>query len=135
MTTFDRIKELLDRAGHPMMFVANEENHTIKPKAYATIAEAIDAYLKEKQRDDNDLIERLTAVLENVLNERDAMLKELKTFSACGNCKHGGAKPDCKDNDFLCDDCYIESCPCKTCDIYEPDNNHWEWRGVPDEEG
>lgn len=116
MTTFDRIKELLDRAGHPMMFVANEENHTIRPKAYATIAEAIDAYLKEKQRDDNDLIERLTAVLENVLNERDALLEEVNGM--CHACKHivGGMATDgCKmTGEFQCT---------------------FEWRGVPDKEG
>jgi len=118
MTTFDRIKELLDRAGHPMMFVANEENHTIKPSAYRTIAEAIEAYLIERQRDDNDLIERLTAVLENVLNERDALLKIARDYAGCSECRY-------VDND-------PEQPPCKGCGVL---GMNWEWRGVPDKEG
>lgn len=117
MTTVDRINELLKRAGQPMMVVLNEENHGPKPAAYRTMAEAIDAYIKEQQRKDNNLIEILVAVLENVLNERDALMLDL-----CGTC-------------FVCKHRFVEKeeDPCREC-VSPYGEEHWEWRGVPDKE-
>ena len=115
MTTVDRINELLKRAGQPIMVVLNEENHSPKPAAYRTMAEAIDAYIKEQQRKDNNLLEILVAVLENVLNERDAAIEDLRGM--CHACKHivfGMATDECKmTGEFECT---------------------FEWRGVQDQE-
>ena len=123
MTTVDRINELLKRAGQPMMVVLNEENHGPKPAAYRTMAEAIDAYIKEQQRKDNNLIEILVAVLENVLNERDEAIRILRDeLDGCEGCMHGQVDPE----DEPCVSCY------RMWD-YE-DQNNWTWGGVPDQE-
>ena len=120
MTTVDRINELLKRAGHPMMVVLNEDNHGPKPAAYRTMAEAIDAYIKEQQRKDNNLIEILVAVLENVLNERDALMQDWP-IARCHLCAH----------------CYDEV----RCDVPMDERGEWlgpckafVWRGVQDQE-
>lgn len=123
MTTIDRIRELLDRAGHPMMLVANEENRHIKPpQAYRSMAGALDAFYQEQQRRDNDLIELLTAVLENVLNERDALLEDLRLTA-------GTSEEGC----ITCAHLYdaADQMPCRACG---GETFCWTWRGVPDQE-
>lgn len=101
MTADQRIEALLKRAGCPMMIVhsdapATEERHM--------------AYL----------IDRLEVALENVLNERDALMRDLPA-ARCGICVH----------------CYDEVC----CDVPMDERGDWlgpckafAWRGVPDQE-
>lgn len=75
-----------------------------------------------------DLIESLSAELEQVKAERDAAVKQLKEVDAeglyCSHCKHDAL---CEGPIHLdCRDCERESCPCHTC----ANNCNWQWRGV-----
>lgn len=60
-----------------------------------------------------DLIESLSAELEQVKDERDGLLKQLR--GDCGICAHW---QECVDSDFAC------------CHSYP---NCWQWRGVQEE--
>ena len=59
-----------------------------------------------------DLIESLSAELEQVKRERDAAVEDLKDFCSCHHCQH--YKRDCNDK------CYFVT-------GLKPD---WRWRGV-----
>ena len=104
MTADERIEQLLKRAGCPMMIVksdapATEERHMVY------------------------LIDRLEVALENALNERDALLEDLRltavtSYDGCEVCKHR--------------DMPLSEDPCRSCTHGE--YAHWEWHGVPDKE-
>lgn len=118
MTACDRITALLHRAGHPLMFVANPELHTVKPVIHESLEACVEAIVTDRQRDNVDTIELLATALENVLNERDQLLKDLEhtvtRHRSCDFCAH---KP------YETLDCY----KCMT-------DNRWTWRGVLDKE-
>lgn len=67
-----------------------------------------------------DVIERLSAELEQVKRERDAAVKDIPR--ACGYCKHFKHDVECCDIPGCCDnpDCWNISGV----------NSGWEWRGV-----
>lgn len=135
MTADERISKLLERAGCPMMIVRNEDNHTIKPMAYATIAEAVSAYCDEVRRDSIDTIERLAAALENVINERDQLLCDLKEVDIlCEFCANKDTfdyfAKFCVQYENDCTECpEYGNCPCMECG-----KSRYRWRGVPDKE-
>ena len=107
MTADERIEALLKRAGCPMMVV-----HTTEPtKVSLPVDELVDT------------IDRLEAALENALNERDALMEDLRltvvtSDEGCTICKHI--------------DMPLSTDPCGSCTHGE--YAHWEWRGVPDKE-
>lgn len=75
-----------------------------------------------------DLIESLSAELEQVKAERDTAVKQLKEVDAeglyCSHCKHDAL---CEGPILLgCGSCERESCPCHTCE----DSSNWQWCGV-----
>ncbi len=64
-----------------------------------------------------DIIDRLELALYNVVEQRDALLKELPECDGyvCATCEHIVEKGDCDE--------------CKSCDDH---CSWWEWRGVQD---
>ena len=69
-----------------------------------------------------DLIESLSAQLEQVTRERDALLDELKgECDVCANRKDCTA-PKCRNSQHK--EC--EDCSCRTCII----DTNWKWEGV-----
>ena len=118
-----RIDALIARAGGPMMVVRNTQERERK-KNDNTIQAILDigAYknggdLTVWIRELTDTIDRLEAALHNVIGERDQMLadlkKAMKNIESCEYCMH--------ENKWASE--------CKGCS-YEDD--HWEWRGVPE---
>lgn len=103
MTADERIEQLLKRAGCPMMVVhsdapATEERHM--------------AYL----------IDRLEVALENALNERDALMDDLRLTT-------GTSEEGCITCAHLHD--AADQMPCHACG---GETYYWIWRGVPDKE-
>lgn len=74
-----------------------------------------------------DLIESLSAQLDQVTRERDAAIRQQleadkNNPSACKSCKHDEV---CDGRLLACGDCDMD-CPCNTC----IDHDKWQWRGV-----
>lgn len=70
-----------------------------------------------------DLIESLSAELEQVKQERDAAVKDLRTFTEpCRACVHVGS------ND-ICHECGFE-----LIEGHHITRTNWQWRGVKEEE-
>lgn len=106
MTADERIEQLLKRAGCPMMVVHNTDTTQIS----LPIDELVDT------------IDRLEAALENVLNERDALLDDLRLTA-------GTSEEGCTSCAHLYD--AADQMPCYACG---GDTFCWKWRGVPDKE-
>lgn len=64
-----------------------------------------------------DTIDRLEAALYNTLNERDQLLYDLNRMTN----KHGS-----------CDYCLHKNKSAAECKGCTHENDHWEWRGVPE---
>lgn len=119
MTADERINALLERAGSPLMFVANPELHTVqKEPIYDTLEDCIEAIVKDRTRGLCDTIDRLEIALHNVLNERDQLLKDVSGIcDCCTFAKLSGSME-----------------PCHSCSL--PNGiSGFQWRGVPDKEG
>ena len=74
-----------------------------------------------------NMIESLSAQLEQVTRERDAAIRQqLEAYKnnpfACNFCKHDEV---CDGRLLACGDCDMD-CPCNTC----IDHDKWQWRGV-----
>lgn len=81
-----------------------------------------DLYIEDMFAKAADLIESLSAQLEQVTRERDALLDELKgECDVCANRKDCTA-PKCRKSQHK--EC--EECPCRTCII----DTNWKWEGV-----
>lgn len=63
-----------------------------------------------------DLIESLSAQLDQVTRERDAAVEDMKIIRSCRQCKTW--QEYFKDNGDVS--------PCEDCDMY----SNWQWRGV-----
>ena len=63
-----------------------------------------------------DLIESLSAQIEQVTRERDAAVEDMKIIRSCRQCKTW--QEYFKDNGDVS--------PCEDCDMY----SNWQWRGV-----
>lgn len=141
MTADERIKQLLKRAGCPMMVVRSDTKYSasdrmgeLRKKAKelahrlntsktkygmleATVAVMSDEIICQDAQAKYmaDTIDRLEAALENALNERDALLEEVNGMCyACKNIVCGMATDECKmTGEFQCT---------------------FEWRGVQDKE-
>lgn len=77
-----------------------------------------------------DLIESLSAQLDQVTRERDAAIRQQLEADknnpfACNFCKHDEV---CDGRLLACGDCDMD-CPCNTC----VDRDKWQWRGVEEE--
>ena len=69
-----------------------------------------------------DLIEELTAELEQVKRERDAAVRDLREQNACAHCKHyqpGNLAANCEHE----------------CMFISGSKTGWQWRGVCEENG
>ena len=120
-----RIDALIARAGGPMMVARNvqeseEEKHDDTIQALFDIADYknggdLTVWIREL----TDTIDRLEAALHNTLNERDQLLADLKRIIN----KHGSCDYFLRKNK--------RAVECRGCAM---ENDHWEWRGVPEEE-
>ena len=77
----------------------------------------------EQRQNQADGIAELEAELEQAKRERDAAVKDLKSFDIdCNCCIHAGKYDDC---DLHCERC-AEECECAKC----RNNSRWQWHGV-----
>lgn len=118
-----RIDALIERAGGPVMAVRNTQEREGK-KRDNTIQAILDigAYknggdLTVWIRELTDTIDRLEAALYNVLNERDQLIFDLKTAT---------------ENIESCEYCMYENKRGSVCEGCTYEDDHWEWRGVPE---
>lgn len=133
-----RIDALIARAGSPVMIVKNNEQYSASarmaeidkrarmmahqlnsPKYECTISIMSDEIIAQdaKLRDMANIIDRLEASLHNALNERDQLLADLNRMTN----KHGS-----------CDYCLHKNKSAAECRGCTRENDHWEWRGVPE---
>lgn len=137
MTADERIEALLKRAGYPMMIVANPEHHvyettssTYNVNYWSSFEHALNYSINNAIRTEVDMhvrgwadtIEQLAAALENVLNERDALLEDLRLTA-------GTSEEGCAACAHLYD--AADQMPCHACG---GESFSWTWRGVPDKE-
>lgn len=59
------------------------------------------------------------------MDEREAMLADLKKHACCETCKHNTAPLPCEGADYLCSECPDQACVCHNCEK----GSLWEWRG------
>lgn len=87
----------------------------------------------ERARQNNNVLHRAVGAermgYDFLKIERDALLADLKEAAVmdCSICKYYA--PDdgrCEKADFVCRDCSLKDCPCRTCEAA----SNWEWRGV-----
>ncbi len=126
MTADERINALIARAGSPVMVVKNtqesdDEKHNGARAAIERMADElfhgnVVAYIGNLV----DTIDRLEVALYNTLNERDQLHADLNRIIN----KHGS-----------CDYCEHKNKSAAECKGCTRENDHWEWRGVPDKEG
>lgn len=133
-----RIDALIARAGSPVMIVKSGEQYR-----FANRMKEIDGIARSKAKeleilesnafinalydeikvmdeqitDMSNTIDRLEAALYNTLNERDQLLDDLNRMTN----KHGS-----------CDFCKHKNKSAAECRGCTHENNHWEWRGVPE---
>ena len=141
MTADERIRELIARAGSPVMVVKSGERNRLsvrfkklddlaceklKEKKYTRKSSAlIDVLCDEVEKMDDQItdmantIDRMEAALNNVIIERDQLLSDLRHEIR----KHGSC-------DF-CQNVPFHAADCNGCTM---DNDRWTWRGVPDKE-
>lgn len=140
MTADDRIRELIARAGSPVMICKGEEKYSASarmaqidklarqmahelnsPKYECTISIMGDEIIKQdgKITEMANTIDRMEAALYNVINERDQLMADLRHEIR----KHGSC-------DF-CQNVPFHAADCTGCTM---DNDRWTWRGVPDKE-
>ena len=92
-------------------------------------------YIRQLENQIGELTEKVErpeaaqSAAETFRQERDALLADLKEAAKmdCSTCK--SYAPDdgrCEKADFVCLDCSLKDCPCRTCEAA----SNWEWRGV-----
>lgn len=120
-----RIEALIARAGGPVMVCRNVQESE-KDKHEDTIQALFDigdykngGDLTVWIRELTDTIERMEVALYNTLNERDQLLSDLNRITN----KHGS-----------CDFCKHKNKFESECQGCSQENDHWEWRVVPDKE-
>lgn len=131
MNTDERINSLLERANMPILIRTSDKKRKpyfedvrrisavvldmLEGDAYIDDLEALARSLSTEKRDLINLVEVLVAALENVLNERDQLLKDVSgTCEVCKNLELPG---------------YCE--PCSKCGFH--DSQGFEWIGLRDE--
>lgn len=136
----ERIEALIKRAGSPVMIVKGDGQYSASarmaqidkqarmmahelhsPKYECTISIMGDEIIAQdaKIRDMANTIDRMEAALHNVIGERDQLLSDLNRIIN----KHGS-----------CDFCLHKNKSAAECKGCTRENDHWEWRGVPDKE-
>ena len=72
------------------------------------------------------MVKDALAYIQRLEAEREKLLSFVKPVAPCSDCKHCYEHIlRCDENDFLCDECYMDSCACKHCE----ENCNWEWNG------
>lgn len=66
---------------------------------------------------DKSTLRDVIDVIERLVRERDAAIKDLKQFLDCDVCKNNN--DECLNNGL-----------CKECSVGKSTRKHWEWRGV-----
>ena len=99
----------------------------------ADLIESLSAELEQvKQERDrlNILLGQAQSMLETRTHERDAAVEDLKQADVdCMKCKFSLSTAPCHESDFNCAECKVANCVCKDC----TDNSNWEWRGIQEE--
>lgn len=82
---------------------------------------------EDKQRCQENLLDKAAEAIERLTAERDAALADLADARSCKTCQYACDTRDCSS-------CKSKTCKCRECHL---DKNAWEWRGLPDapEEG
>ena len=106
----EKIKALLERAGHPLKLCTE----TGEPVIHETLEECVE----EIVQDSTEIMDALASALEITLNEREQLMRDLHSVvtrhNSCECCVH---------DPYHSLDCY----KCMT-------ENRWTWRGVPEKE-
>lgn len=125
MSTDERINDLIERAGSPVIVVRNthEDELECRPDTYLGMQRIIDepfggsaiSYIKHLA----GTIDRMEASLANVISERDQLLDDLHRMIK----KHNS-----------CDFCVHKNKNAAECNGCNRKNDHWEWRGISEKE-
>lgn len=82
---------------------------------------------EDKQRCQENLLDKAADLIERLTAENAALLGYEKLFADCDMCRHiNYCKTDCP-----CDECEQDvkgNCYCKDCEC----GSSWEWRGLPE---
>lgn len=78
---------------------------------------------EDKQRCQENLLDKAAEAIERLIAERDAALADLADARSCKTCKYACDTRDCSS-------CKSKTCKCRECHL---DKNAWEWRGAPEE--
>ena len=119
----ERIDALIARAGGPMVICKNvqesdaDRRESRMQMLYDVADYRYDGDLLAYPVVLADMIDRLEAALHNTLNERDQLLADLNRMTN----KHGS-----------CDYCLHKNKSAAECRGCTRENDHWEWRGVPE---
>lgn len=77
---------------------------------------------EDKQRCQENLLDKAAEAIERLTAERDAALADLADARSCKTCKYACDTRDCSS-------CKSKTCKCRECHL---DKNAWEWRGLPE---
>lgn len=100
----------------------------------ADLIESLSAELEQvKQERDglNILLGQAQSMLDTRTRERDAAVEDLKRaeYWTCEHCKFNLIPAPCGESNMDCDSCKFENCICRDC----IENSRWQWRGVQEE--
>ena len=119
-----------------------EDCFILRPEKDPAAVKAMQAYAAAT--DDKELADAIYKwvgmpngqTLEQVVRERDQLMDDLKSLVACEYCKYKDCMQGvCDENDYFCPTCEGSGkCPCFSC-TDKAGNNHWIWRGLPDQKG
>ena len=119
----ERIDALIARAGGPMVICKNvqesdaDRRESRMQMLYDVADYRYDGDLLAYPAELVDTIDRMEAALHNALNERDQLLADLNRMTN----KNGS-----------CDYCLHKNKSAAECRGCTRENDHWEWRGVPE---
>ena len=109
------------------------DDNLSRNKSLADLIESLSAELEQvKQERDglNILLGQAQSMLETRTHERDAAVEKLKRADVdCIQCKFSLSTAPCHESDFNCAECKVTNCVCKDC----TDNSNWQWRGIQEE--
>lgn len=133
---FKSVEALIERAGYFAVNVFPEKKSVQYDEMRSRILNTCDARFDGSMVDFvaylTDKVDHMEHALEKALNERDALLDDLKAVDIdCKTCAHSNENPDgCLSNDCDCRFC-PEACFCKVCTA---DKSNYKWRGIQNKE-
>lgn len=81
---------------------------------------------EDKQRCQENLLDKAAEAIELLTAENAALLGYVKLFAGCDMCRHSNyCKTDCPRDE--CEQDVKGNCYCKDCER----GSNWEWRGLP----